>query len=126
MGGLGGFTHYILVSFDWSRIPEFKLTTQSKAEQKKNRPEYWSSQFRLTWAFGRILLGVIAGFITFLFLVGSIKDGLPGTAKVILLAFVAGLAAPGLLRQVQAIAAERAKRILRQEADGDRNTSEKL
>ena len=100
-GGLGGITHGLLVAFDWSKIPEFELTDQPKKEQKKWNISRWSSNLRITWYWSRIMLGLIAGLVTFLFALGSITDTVSAAGKLLLLAFLAGLSAPSLFKDIE-------------------------
>ena len=116
MGLLGGLIHIIIVAHDWSNLPKFELTDKSKKEQKRFKLGYWSSKLRFSWVINRLILGATSGFIVFLFILGSIKDGIGPTSKVLILAFLAGLTAPTFFRHLE----QNAKTKLKKEVIGNK------
>lgn len=96
----GGIAHAILIDQDWEKIPPLEFTDVPKKEQKRLKISWHSSNARMGWLFGRLLLGGVVGLGIALFFLGSLAHEVTAVAKVFLLCLIAGLAAPKLLNHI--------------------------
>lgn len=99
-GMVGGFVHMLLLDFDWTTVPKLEFIEKPKNQRIKLTIAPLSSRLRGGWYLARILLGLVAGMIVFLFVHGSLTETASAASKVLIIAFFAGLTAPSLFKEL--------------------------
>ncbi len=116
----GGIAHAILIDQDWEKIPPLEFTDVPKKEQKRLKISWHSSNARMGWILGRLLLGGVVGFGIALFFLGSLAHEVTAIAKVFLVCLIAGLAAPKLLNHIDKQAVKRLEAYFKGNARGEK------
>jgi hypothetical protein len=112
-GGIGALVNAVMLDTPFSAMPELKIENDARTFWERVRdfcqlrsvkgfklnPQ--SVQKRFWWLLSRTMLGVVAGTLIFLFSLGSVKNNVEATGKILIAAFVAGLTAPSFIKQLE-------------------------